>query len=299
MKYISCSTKILMGLSVFVVIFIESQTLIHHTTNWFGPNANPVPEFTDAKIPDKTTFTAIGDYYYGYGDNTQSLLVKLEIPIIPKKVSIKIWGVPIEKYNVTDEIKTRRGMQLGNSGTATGDFYVQTRISLLSEKKYSPAIIFNATLKTASGNQFKDRRFFDTAGYYFDTEIGKSFHLENKTLKEIRLVGNIGFFSWDVQTPNLNVQDDAIMYGTKLILRNDKIGWENTFAGYFGWLRRASDYGNKPMIFASRFNYFAKKNTYFLQYQHGIKYFPFDQIRVGVDIPLSSLTPDFFKPQNR
>ncbi len=289
------SKKILLISSLFAMIFAESQTLVHHTTNWFGPNANPVPEFTEAKIPDKTTLSFIGDYYFGYGDQTQSLLLKAEIPLIPEKVSIKFWGVPFEKYNVTDEVKTRRNMLLGNSGTASGDFYVQTRIAILSEKKYSPSIIFNATLKTASGKQFKDRRFFDTAGYYFDTEIGKSVFLENQTLKEIRFVGNLGFFSWDVQTPGLNVQDDAIMYGAKLILKNKKIGWENTFAGYFGWLRRTPDYGNKPVIFASRFNYFAKKNTYFLQYQHGIKHFPFNQIRIGAEIPLSSLTPDFFK----
>ena len=35
-------------------------------------------------------------------------------------------------------------------------------------------------------------------------------------------------------------------------------------------------------------------NLWFLQFQHGIKYFPFEQIRVGVQIPLEHLTPKFF-----
>ncbi|WP_379967007.1 hypothetical protein [Epilithonimonas sp. UC225_85] len=284
---------------MFFINVIYSQPpippLVHHTTNWFGPNANPVPEFTNATIPEKTIFTVFGDYYYGYGDKTQSITAKIEVPLISNKVSVKAWIVPFEKYNVTDEVFKRRNMLVEKSGTASGDLYVQTRVSLISEKKYRPAIIFNATLKTASGSNFKDRRFFNTAGYYFDTEIGKSLHVNNPILKEIRLVGNLGFFSWDVQTPGLNVQDDAIMYGAKLILRNDKVGWENTYSGYSGWLRRVPDYGDKPVVFASKLNYYDKNFTAFVQYQHGIRYFPFDQIRVGADIPLAFLTPHFSK----
>ncbi|MCG2793716.1 MAG: hypothetical protein L6262_09255 [Weeksellaceae bacterium] len=269
--------------------------LVHHTTNWFGPNANPVPEFTDATIPEKTNLTLLGDAYFGHGDNTQSVNVKIEVPLIAKKVSVKVWMVPFEKYKVSDEVFQRRNMLVGKSGTASGDFYVQTRISITSEREYRPAIIFNATLKTASGSNFKDRRFFNTAGYYFDTELGKSLHLDTDILKEIRLVANLGFFSWDVQTPGLNVQDDAIMYGAKLILKNDKIGWENTYSGYSGWLRRVPDYGDKPVVFASRFSYYQQSFTAFLQYQNGIRYFPYDQIRIGVDIPLAFLTPNFSK----
>lgn len=285
-------------ITFFSIILNSAQSpipLVHHTTNWFGPNANPVPDFTDATIPQKTTLTVLGDVYFGHGDNTQSINLKIEVPLIASKVSVKVWIVPFENYKVSDEVFQKRNMQGKNSGTASGDFYVQTRISLTSERKYRPAIILNATLKTASGTDFKDRRFFNTAGYYFDTEIGKSLHLHSPFLKEIRLIGNLGFFSWDVQTPGLNVQDDAIMYGAKLILRNDKIGWENTYSGYSGWLRRVPDYGDKPVVFASKFNYYHKSFTAFLQYQNGIRYFPYDQIRIGASIPLDFLTPNFFK----
>jgi len=41
----------------FIQNFFFSQTLIHHTTNYFGPNANPVPEFTEAAIPSITQFS--------------------------------------------------------------------------------------------------------------------------------------------------------------------------------------------------------------------------------------------------
>jgi hypothetical protein len=154
---------------------------------------------------------------------------------------------------------------------------VQTRIKLLSEGTGKPSIILNSTLKTASGSDFKNRRFFNTAGYYFDLELGKSFKLNNFFIEEVRLVSDFGFFSWDIQTPNLNVQDDAIMYGAKLILKHKNISWENLFSGYNGWITRVEDYGDRPMIFSSKLNLETKNNTIWsLQFQHGIKYFPYE-----------------------
>ncbi len=286
--------KSLYLLSAFLCTqLFSSQVLIHHTTNYFGPNANPVPEFTDALIPQNTNVTLIGDYYFGHGDNTFSNNVKVEIPLIPEKVSVKVWKTLIEYYSVSDEIVSRRSMQK-NNGFATGDFYIQTRIRILSEKKNSPSLVLNSTLKTASGSDFKNRRFFNTAGYYFDIELGKSFVFNDSFIDEIRLVSDLGFFSWDVQTPNINVQDDAVMYGLKFILKHKNISLENTFSGYEGWIKRVDDYGNKPMVFSSRLNFEVRKTLWFLQFQHGIKYFPFEQIRVGVQIPLEHLTPKFF-----
>ncbi|MBD8017450.1 hypothetical protein [Kaistella pullorum] len=37
----------------------NSQVLIHHTPQWFGPNANPVPEFTAAVIPAETKISRL------------------------------------------------------------------------------------------------------------------------------------------------------------------------------------------------------------------------------------------------
>jgi len=280
-------------ITVFCVQMLTSQTLIHHTTNYFGPNANPVPEFTDALIPESTSLTLSGDYYFGYGDQTLSNNMKVEIPLISEKVSVKVWKTLVEHYSVTDEIVSRRSMQK-NNGFATGDFYVQTRIKILSEGIGRPAMVLNSTLKTASGSDFKNRRFFNTAGYYFDIELGKSFMFDNSFIDEVRLVSDLGFFSWDVQTPNLNVQDDAVMYGLKLILKHKNMSLENTFSGYNGWIKRVEDYGDRPMIFSSRLNVNFRKALWFVQFQHGIKYFPYEQIRLGVQIPFRNLTPNFF-----
>lgn len=285
--------KVFFSFAFLCTKFIVAQSLIHHTTNYFGPNANPVPDFTDARIPESTQLSIYGDYYFGHGDKTISNLTKIEIPIISEKISVKIWKVLLEKYSVTDEVKNRRGMQK-NKGIATGDVYIQTRIKLLSEKEKLPCIILNSTLKTASGSDFKNRRFFNTAGYYFDLEMGKSFMFENSFIKELRVVSDLGFYSWDIQTPNLNVQDDAVMYGFKAVLKHKSIIWENTFSGYTGWIKRAVDYGDKPIVFASKIGVETKNKTvWFLQYQHGIRYFPFEQLRIGVQLPLKKLTPHF------
>lgn len=277
----------------FSAQFCLAQNLIHHTTNYFGPNANPVPEFTDATIPKFTQVSFTGDYYFGHGDETISNLTKIEIPLIAEKVSVKVWKTLIEHYSVSDQIALRRQMQK-NEGFATGDFYVQTRIKILSEGQFKPDLVLNSTLKTASGSDFKNRRFFNTAGYYFDVEMAKSFRI-NGFIDEVRMVADLGFFSWDVLTPGNNVQDDAIMYGGKLILKHKNISWENTFSGYNGWITRVEDYGDTPMIVASKLNLEAGSGTvWFLQFQHGIRYFPYEQIRIGVQLPLKKLTPKFF-----
>lgn len=296
-NFVKTKLKTLKKLPLLIFLsaqFCLAQNLVHHTTNYFGPNANPVPEFTNAKIPEFTQLSFAGDYYFGHRDETVSNLFKIEVPLIAENVSVKVWKTTIEHYSVSEDIVARRQMQ-NSTGFATGDFYVQTRIKLMSEGQFKPDIVLNSTLKTASGSDFKNRRFFNTAGYYFDVEVGKSFKLNDSFIEEIRLVSDFGFFSWDIQTPNLNVQDDAIMYGGKLILKHKNISWQNTISGYSGWITRVEDYGDKPMIVASKLNLTTKNCTiWFLQFQHGVRYFPYEQIRIGVQLPLSKLTPKFF-----
>ena len=215
-----------------IIIFSTLQSIIaqvKYAPAWFGPNANPVPEFTNATIPAKTTISLMGDYYFGFGDQTRNGYFKIEIPLVSERVSFKIWTSLFEHYNVTPELSEYREMNGNLSGKANGDFYVQTRISLLNEKKYAPAIILNSTLKTASGTNFEERRYFDTPGYYFDVEFAKSFYTKNKFINEIRAVGNLGFLCWETSG---SMQDDTPMYGAKLIVGNKKWNLDNTLSGY-------------------------------------------------------------------
>jgi hypothetical protein len=284
-------------LKSLVIVYLSILSLhaqVKYAPAWFGPNANPVPEMTNARIPEKTTINLMGDYYFGFGDETSNIRYKIEIPLLPNHVSFSIWNTAFEHYRVTENVSLTRGMEGNLNGKASGDFYVQTRISLLTEKKYAPSIILNSTLKTASGTNFEQRRYFDTPGYYFDVEAGKSFFTKSKFLNEIRLVANVGFLCWE--TTN-STQNDAPMYGLKLITGNKRWKIENTFSGYWGWMhthpKYGSDYGDAPLVYATKFTFLNGYMDYFAQYQYGIKDFPFHQIRAGISFPVDKLTPKY------
>jgi hypothetical protein len=215
---------------------------------------------------------------------------------------MKLWATTLENYTVTPELSAIRGMNGNLSGRPNGDLYVQTRISLLKERKKAPAIILNSTLKTASGTNFTERRYFDTPGYYFDLEGGKSFFTKSKFIHEIRLVGNLGFMCWETSGSR---QNDAPMYGAKFIVGNNNWKFENTLSGYWGWMHThpnyGLDYGDAPLVNASKFTIMAGYMDYFAQYQYGIKDFPYQQIRVGISFPVLPLTPkgEFLRTTNR
>lgn len=278
-----------------VISNINAQT-VKYSSAWFGPNANPVPEFTDGRIPQKTTISLMADYYYGYGDETKNGYFKIEIPLVSERVSFKIWSTVFEHYKVTPELSTHREMNGNLSGKSNGDFYVQTRISLLKEKKTAPAIILNSTLKTASGTNFNERRYFDTPGYYFDMEIAKSIYTKSKFINEIRAIGNLGFLCWETTGSS---QNDAPMYGAKLIIGNKKWNLDNTISGYWGWIHTnkklspLGDYGDAPLVYSSKITIKSEYMDYFAQYQYGINDFPYHQIRLGISFPVEKLTPKF------
>ena len=108
---------------VFSTFFLFSYGLIAQTVNYspayFGPNANPVHNFTDATIPANTTVKLSGDYYFGFGDNTINVTFDVEVPLLSERVSFKVWVVPFEKYRVTQAIYDKRNMTGDRlSGTA-------------------------------------------------------------------------------------------------------------------------------------------------------------------------------------
>ena len=263
---------------------------VRYSSSWFGPNANPVPEFTDATIPSKTTISLMGDYYFGHGDRTKNGYIKVDIPLLSERVSLKIWSAVLEHYQTTEEVMQNRGANT-TSGSEVGDIYVQTRIRLWKEQKNRPSIILNSTLKTASAKTFATRRYFDTPGYYFDVEMGKSFFTKSSFISEIRLVADAGFLCWE--TTN-SAQDDAPMYGGKIILGNQDWKIENTLSGYWGWKNlKDKTYGDVPLVYSLKLIKQTKNLNYFAQYQYGIHDFPYNQIRVGVSFTMSKLTPKF------
>jgi len=286
-------------ISFIILLSLSIHTLyaqsVKYSTKYFGPNANPVPEFTDATIPLQTSISLMGDYYFGFGDQTKNGYFKIEIPLLPQRVSLKIWSTIFEHYKTTDSISAFRNSLNGNTeGKANGDFYVQTRISILKENSSRPAVVLNSTLKSASGTMFNERRYFDTPGYYFDAEIGKSFYTKNSFIHEIRTVANLGFMCWETTS---STQDDAPMYGGKIILGNEKWKLENSLSGYWGWMhthpKYGADYGDNPLVYSAMLSRKTKYFSYFAQYKYGIRDFPYHLTRIGITFTLEKLTPNY------
>jgi hypothetical protein len=273
---------------LFFVTTIARAQNINYSPAYFGPNANPVPQFTDATIPVKTTFQLSANYFFGYGDQTSNANLTTEIPFSTGRISFKAWCPIIEHYHVTEEVYRQRNMQNSKlyGKTSFGDIHLQTRILVCLEKKYLPNIILNTTLKTASSTTADDRRYFDTPGYYFNAEIGKSLHLPSKIINEIRGVINSGFLCWETTNSR---QNDAPLYGAKMILANQFLTVENTLSGYHGWMNN----GDAPLVYTAQICFKQSAVKYFAEYQYGIRDFPYHHFQVGITIPLSPLTPKY------
>ena len=280
-------TALLPCLFTLLAIPAVSAQTVNYSPAFFGPNANPVPEFGQATVTDRTTVRLSGDYHFGFGDQTANATLTVEMPLLPECVSLKVWASMLEHYRVTQDVYDLRQMQGGSlNGSANGDIYVQTRIRILKERRMAPAIVLNSTLKSASGTHFEQRRYFDTPGYYFDLEVGKSFALNNRMVSTIRVVADLGFLCWETTG---STQNDAPMYGGKIILSNALIDFENTLSGYYGWMNN----GDAPLVYTTKLTFKQPKIHFFAQYQYGIHDFPYHHVQAGISVPFGKLTPKY------
>ena len=236
---------------------------------YFGPNAFPVPEMTDGRTYDHLRLEVAADGYFGYtGTRTADLFARVHIPLFTRWANLSIWMPIYEWYSQAD-----------GTGSGAGDAYVSTEIQVLhsdwfhSERaKYIPQATVRIGLKSASGGQFARYRHYDTPGYFFDLSIGNSLYHKDW---EFRLAGSAGFLCW--QTDN-GRQNDAVMYGLQALIQQEYVSLETTWGGYVGWER----HGDAPMVLRAKLAGHVKGFEPFVQYQWGIKDYPFHQIRVGL-----------------
>ncbi|MDR0566760.1 MAG: hypothetical protein LBG47_06975 [Prevotellaceae bacterium] len=269
---------------------LSAAAQVNYSPKYFGPNANPVHAFGNATILSSTTLEGSVSYFFGSGDQTENLKLSVEIPLLPSFVSLKTWGFFLEKYSIAPEVNRFRGMQSNDlSGSVgVGDVYVQTRMRLAKEAQFVPAIILNLTLKTASSDEkgFQSRRYFDTPGYFFDMEVGKSFVVSTRLLDEIRVVGNAGFLCWETTDSR---QDDAPMYGGRVILSHRLLDFENTLSRYRGWMHN----GDSPLVYSALLRLRQSKVACFVEYKYGLRDYPYHLLSLGMSIFVEKLTPKY------
>jgi hypothetical protein len=109
--------------------------------------------------------------------------------------------------------------------------------------------------------------------------VGKSLYFKKSVINELRFVGMLGFLSYQL---NDSKQNDAPLFGGKMILSSDKLSFENGLAGYSGWLKK----GDQPLVLRSRLNFKSGSQHYFIQYQHALRDYPFRRLQVGVNFDL-------------
>ena len=246
---------------------------------YFGPNAFPVPDMLDGRVQSHLRLEIAGDGYFGfYGDKTADAFARVFVPLFTDRVNLTVWMPVMEWYEMTPERQHVCRLQdtAAISGNGAGDAYFSTDIQSLRDKKWAPDIALRAACKSASGGQYELARYYDCPGYFIDLSLCKSWYLgEDESRVELRVAGSAGFLCW--QTDN-GRQNDAVMYGLQLLMKSQYVSLRTTWSGYVGW----ENMGDKPMIIKGRLSGHAKDFEPYVEYQYGIKDYPFHMVRVGL-----------------
>ncbi len=236
---------------------------------FFGPNALPIIDMSDGLTDNHLRLELAADGYIGFqNNNTVDIFARVRAPLFTRWANLSVWMPVYGWYK-----------QYDGTGSGAGDVYISTDVQVLHNEwfhspnaKYIPQMTVRLGMKTASGEQFERRRHYDCPAYFFDLAMGQSIPLKALTL---RFAGSVGFLCW--QTDN-GRQNDAVMYGLQAQLRHEFFSLQATWGGYVGWER----YGDAPMSIKARAAGHVKGFEPYVQYQYGIKDYPFHQIRVGL-----------------
>lgn len=239
---------------------------------YFGPNALPVPEVKKGYLDKETEFEVMLSNHFHAGDPTRDLSAKLYIPFAKNKIAIEMYGVVLEHFTFSEEIRNERISRIKDGkGFAIGDFYFSTLVQLSKDRKF-PNTLFRFAAKTASGNQLEGARFTDTPGYFFDLSFSKNFNMKNGSI--FQPFASFGFYSW--QTNDwLNLQNDALMYAAGADFKHNSWNFSASLSGYSGYKQEL----DKPV----RINIDVKKNfvskAIRFQYHHGLRHWEYKTIR--------------------
>lgn len=230
---------------------------------YLGPNALPVPEVKKGFIPNQTELELTVSSHFHPGDPTQDISGRALVPFDDGKIALEIYGVLYEQFAFSEQIRNERiARDEDGKGNAIGDLYITTLIQLSRDRKF-PNTLFRIALRTASGGNLEAARYSDAPGYFFDFSSSKDFGSTEKLF--FRPFGMIGFYSWQTND-ELNLQNDALLYGTGFDLGHKKWLFTSSWSGYFGYKNN----GDRPMQLNFDLRRDFGKTALRFQYQHGI-----------------------------
>lgn len=251
------------------------RSFIHITPGYLGPNALPVPEMKKGVVPAGSNFEFGLDFHFRKGDPTQNIFGKYYRSFADNKIAIELYGVVLEHYAMSDTIRDERiARDYDGKGIAIGDLYFSTLIQLVKGRKF-PDTMVRMTGRTASGGHLDAARYADSPGYFFDFSFSKEYACRNEKLSFVPFA-SFGFYSWQTND-DMNLQNDAFLYGAGADLKWS--GWmlSNSISGYAGYKKER----DKPMVYTFDLKHKLKKNTVRLQYLYGIRDWNYQTIKLS------------------
>lgn len=241
---------------------------------YMGPNALPVPNFSDGLIENETYFMFSGSAHLSRGDNTYNPNIYINYNLVKNLISFDLYYLPIEHFNMSHEIKTERKTfyQYYYRKTARGDTYFNTNIQLVKKKV---DIKLRVGYKFPTSNMVGMARFTDTPGYYFDLNFGSSW-LKRENLSA-KITGMLGFYAWQTNS-DVQYQNDAFLYGIGIKLKTNSLTLESGLRGYWGYFK----IGDKPMVWKINGSKRVDKLNFNLSYQMGLLDVKYHSIELGI-----------------
>ncbi len=241
---------------------------------YLGPNALPVPEVKKGFLNSKTEIELTASTHFLKGDPTQDISGRLFVPFCQNKIAIEIYGVVVEHFAFSEEIRNERYARIEDGkGYAFGDLYFSTLVQLWKNRRMPDALLRMAA-KTASGNQLEGARYTDSPGYFFDISFSKELAKTEKGF--VRPFGLAGFYSWQTND-ELNLQNDAFLYALGADYNRNNWNWSASWSGYSGYKEQR----DKPMQLNFEMRKDFKGKAFRIQYLHGLRDWEYKTIKLS------------------
>ena len=203
-------------------------------------------------------------FHFKDGDNTQDLSGRFYYPFAGAKIAIEVYGVMLEHYSMSDAIRDERVARDKDArGLAIGDLYFSSMIQLLRDRKF-PDTVLRLACKTASGGRLDAARYADSPGYFLDLNFSKNLSSGLRNTQWVPF-GMLGFYSWQTND-DMNLQDDALLYGAGMDIRFKEMTVSNSLSGYHGY----KDNGDRPIVYTFDLQKKLKHQTFRIQYLYGL-----------------------------
>jgi hypothetical protein len=258
------------------------RSYLHLSPGYMGPNALPVPEVKKGIVQVGNNVEFGMDFHFMKGDPTQDLFAKYYRSFAENKIAIELYWIVVEHYAMSTYIRDERfARDFDGKGLTIGDFYFSTLIQVIKGKKF-PDTMFRMACRTASGNQLDAARYTDSPGYFFDFSFSKEYPCKNEKFTFLPFA-SVGFYSWQIYD-EINVQDDAFMYGIGGEFKCSHWTFSNSLSGYSGYKK----VGDKPLVYTIDLNRSYKNQTIRLQYLHGLRDWNYRTIKLSLIVNLKN-----------